>query len=230
MCKLKYPGFRLVWSITHLHPITRGGRRGERRLDSECYNVGWWRLVLLRKCWVFSDWLLPFRNLKKFNSEILVWHFRIKLAMILQWNTLVFPRKILIWTCSEPGRSWLWPVPDNEKPRFHHDAKGVIWVTIYIHIYKLRFTPAYNFYQPELDRVLNNQDNHLLPLFFPFSFSSKLINRIKRGTIPSSKINKQVRNIHQALENQKLVIEGARNIGCEIPNISAEDLWSRRVR
>lgn len=66
--------------------------------------------------------------------------------------------------------------------------------------------------------------------FFPFSFSSKLINRIKRGTIPSSKINKQVRNIHQALENQKLVIEGARNIGCEIPNISAEDLWSGRVR
>jgi len=39
-----------------------------------------------------------------------------------------------------------------------------------------------------------------------------------------------VRNIHQALENQKLVIEGTTNIGCEIHNISAEDLWSGRVR
>jgi len=54
----------------------------------------------------------------------------------------------------------------------------------------------------------------------------KLINRIRRGTILWSKINKQVRNIHQALENQKLVIEGARNIGCEVHNITAEDLWS----
>lgn len=53
---------------------------------------------------------------------------------------------------------------------FDHDAKGVIWVTIYIHIYKLRFTPAYNFYQPELDRVLNNQDNHLLPFLLPLFF------------------------------------------------------------
>lgn len=47
---------------------------------------------------------------------------------------------------------------------FDHDAKGVIWVTIYIHIYKLSFTPAYNFYRAGLDHVLNNQDDHLLPL------------------------------------------------------------------
>ena len=24
MCKLKYPGFRLVRNVTHLHPLTRG--------------------------------------------------------------------------------------------------------------------------------------------------------------------------------------------------------------
>ena len=59
---------------------------------------------------------------------------------------------------------------------------------------------------------------------------SKLINRIRKGTIPYSKINKQVKNIHQALENQKLVIEGAKNIGCDVNNISAEDLWSGKVR
>ena len=29
MCKLKYPGFRLVRNVTHLHPLTRGGA-GER--------------------------------------------------------------------------------------------------------------------------------------------------------------------------------------------------------
>ena len=41
-----------------------------------------------------------------------------------------------------------------KKHDFDHDAKGVIWVTIYMHIYKLRFTPAYNFYQAGLDHVL----------------------------------------------------------------------------
>ena len=53
---------------------------------------------------------------------------------------------------------------------FDHDAKGVIWVNIYKHIYKLRFTPPNNFYQPELDHVLNNQDNHLLPFLLPLFF------------------------------------------------------------
>ena len=61
------------------------------------------------------------------------------------------------------------------------------------------------------------------------SILSKLLNRIRRGTIPCSKINKQVKNIHQALENQKLVIEGAQHIGIDVKNISAEDLWSGKV-
>ena len=88
-------------------------------------------------------WLaISFPKFKKINSEILVWHFRLKLAMILQWNALVFSRKILISTCSEHYDQYL----TMRNHDFDHDAKGVIWVTIYIHIYKLRFTPAYNFY------------------------------------------------------------------------------------
>lgn len=55
---------------------------------------------------------------------------------------------------------------------------------------------------------------------------SKLLNRIRRGTVPCTKINKRVKNIHQALENQNLVIQGAQHIGVEVQNISAEDLWS----
>lgn len=43
-------------------------------------------------------------------------------------------------------------------------------------------------------------------------------------------MNKQVKNIHQALENQKLVIEGAQHIGIDMQNIHAEDLWSGKVR
>lgn len=66
-------------------------------------------------------------------------------------------------------------------------------------------------------------------LFSGFVFS-KLLNRTSRGTVPCLKINKRVKNIHQALENQTLVIEGARHIGIEVQNISAEDLWSGKVR
>ncbi|XP_022782514.1 uncharacterized protein LOC111323428 isoform X2 [Stylophora pistillata] len=54
----------------------------------------------------------------------------------------------------------------------------------------------------------------------------KLLNRIRSGTIPCSRINKQVKNIHQALENQKLVIEGAQQLAIDVQNIKAEDLWS----
>lgn len=54
----------------------------------------------------------------------------------------------------------------------------------------------------------------------------KLLNRIRRGTVPCIKINKRVKNIHQALENQNLVIQGVQNIGVEVQNINAEDLWS----
>ncbi|XP_078372345.1 uncharacterized protein LOC144656011 isoform X2 [Oculina patagonica] len=57
----------------------------------------------------------------------------------------------------------------------------------------------------------------------------KLLNRISRGTVPCLKINKRVKNIHQALENQTLVIAGARHIGIVVQNISAEDLWSGKV-
>lgn len=61
------------------------------------------------------------------------------------------------------------------------------------------------------------------------SFFSKLLNRIRRGTIPCIKINKRVKNIHQALENQSLVVEGAQHLGVEVQNINAEDLWSGKV-
>ena len=67
--------------------------------------------------------------------------------------------------------------------------------------------------------------------FYSYSFClfSKLLNRIRRGTVPCIKINKRVKNIHQALENQNLVIQGAQNIGVEVQNINAEDLWSGKV-
>ena len=60
-------------------------------------------------------------------------------------------------------------------------------------------------------------------------FFSKLLNRIERGAVPCTKINKRVKNIHQALENQNLVIQGAQHSGVEVQNISAEDLWSGKV-
>ena len=68
--------------------------------------------------------------------------------MILQWNTLVSTRKNpdldMFWTWKSAIMTR--PEPDNEVPRFWPWCyKGVIWVTICIHIYKLRFTPAYNF-------------------------------------------------------------------------------------
>ncbi|RMX55474.1 hypothetical protein pdam_00013312 [Pocillopora damicornis] len=54
----------------------------------------------------------------------------------------------------------------------------------------------------------------------------KLLNRVRRGTVPCSRIHKQVRNIHQALENQKLVLEGTQQLGIDVHNVTAEDLWS----
>lgn len=73
----------------------------------------------------------------------------------------------------------------------------------------LPIKPAYRLYQEQRNGVL----------------FCKLINRIRRGTISHCKINKAVDNVHDALENQKLVIEGAKNIGCRVKNITAEDLW-----
>lgn len=68
----------------------------------------------------------------------------------------------------------------------------------------------------------------VLFLCFLISFS-KLLNRIRRGSVPCSKINKRVKNIHEALENQAFVIEGAKHIGIEVQSIRAEDLWSGKV-
>lgn len=68
-----------------------------------------------------------------------------------------------------------------------------------------------------------------LYLYFFFAFFSKLLNRIRRGTVPCTKINKRVKNIHQALENQNLVIQGAQHVGVEVQNLNAEDLWSGKV-
>ena len=65
--------------------------------------------------------------------------------------------------------------------------------------------------------------------FYIYSSFSTLLNRIQRGTVPCIKINKRVKNIHQALENQNLVIEGAQLIGVEVQDINAEDLWSGKV-
>lgn len=71
----------------------------------------------------------------------------------------------------------------------------------------------------------------ILPSKFYFSrfVVSKLLNRVRRGTVPCSRIHKQVRNIHQALENQKLVLEGTQQLGIDVHNVTAEDLWSGKV-
>lgn len=71
----------------------------------------------------------------------------------------------------------------------------------------------------------------ILPSKFYFSrfVVSKLLNRVRRGTVPCSSIHKQVRNIHQALENQKLVLEGTQQLGIDVHNVTAEDLWSGKV-
>lgn len=61
--------------------------------------------------------------------------------------------------------------------------------------------------------------------------SSKLINKIKPGAIPANRIvTKKTANTFEVLNNHSLAISGAKELGCQVINIGANDLAAGTVR
>ena len=59
--------------------------------------------------------------------------------------------------------------------------------------------------------------------------TSYLLNHVKTNAVNLSQLKRPATSKLAAIGNQNLVINGARTIGCKIENISAEDLYDKRV-